>query len=122
MSLNDSMGSSSDGSQERSFWNRIWKFNDTCEGCNIGAEDSIHFFWNCSRAKEVWSALKLVFPAMLDQLCSFKDLLWCLMMDAKISLENIELLVTCVWMMWGNRNSVRYGGTRKEGSELLGTT
>ena len=92
---------------------------DTCEGCNVGAEDSIHFFWKCSCAKEVWSASKLVFPAVLDQLCSFKDLLWCLMMDAKISPKNIEPLVTCAWAMWGNKNSVCYSGTRKEGSELL---
>ena len=41
------------------------------------------------------------------------------MMDAKILPENIELLVTCAWAMWDNRNSVHYGGTRKEGSELL---
>nr|POE80426.1 hypothetical protein CFP56_10643 [Quercus suber] len=41
------------------------------------------------------------------------------MMVAKISSEDIALLVTCAWAMWGNRNSVRNGGTRKEGSEIL---
>ena len=76
MSLADSMGSTFDGSQERSFWKRIWKINvphkirhfawracrdilplktnlvkrnvlqvDTCDGCNVEAEDSILFFF-----------------------------------------------------------------------------
>ena len=25
---------------------------DTCDGCNEEVENSIHFFWKCSRAKE----------------------------------------------------------------------
>ena len=79
----------------------------------------IHFFWKCTRAKELWSSTKLVFPNVLDQLCSFKEMLWCLMMDEKSSLENIELLLTCVWAMWSNKNEVRHGGTRKDGRTLF---
>ena len=79
----------------------------------------IHFFWECTRAKKLWSSTKLVFPNVMDQLCFFKKMLWCLMMDKKSSLENIELLLTCVWAMWSNRNEVRHGGTRKDGRTLF---
>ena len=56
---------------------------------------------------------------MLDQLGSFKEMLWCLMMDVKSSPEKIELLLTCAWTMWGNKNDIRYGGTCKDGRMLL---
>ena len=56
---------------------------------------------------------------MLDQLSTFKEMLWCLMMDEKSSLENIELLLTCAWMIWDNRNDIQYGETRKDGRMLL---
>ncbi|XP_075658905.1 uncharacterized protein LOC142628749 [Castanea sativa] len=92
---------------------------DTCDGCSEEAESSIHFFWKCSRTKELWSSSKLVFPSVMDQLHSFKELLWCLMMDEKISPENIELLLTCAWAVWGNRNDVHHGGKRKDGRTLI---
>jgi len=83
------------------------------------AEDAIHFFWKCTRVKERWSSMKLVFPNVMDQLCSFKEMSWCLMMDEKSSPENIELLMTCVWAMWSNRNEVRHGRMRKDGRTLV---
>ncbi|XP_075645090.1 uncharacterized protein LOC142616088 [Castanea sativa] len=55
----------------------------------------------------------------MDQLHSFKEMLWCLMMGEKISPENIELILTCAWAMWGNRNDVRHGGKRKDGRTLF---
>nr|POE91015.1 enoyl-coa delta isomerase 3 [Quercus suber] len=91
----------------------------TCDGCNVEEEDSIHFFWKCSRAKELWSSSKLVFPNVMDRLSSFKDMVWCLLMDEKSSPENLELLLTGAWSLWGNRNEVRYGGKRKDGRMLL---
>ena len=92
---------------------------DTCDRCNVEAKDSINFFGKCTRARELWSSSKLVFPNVLDQLSSFKEMLWCLMMDEKCSSENIEMVLTCAWAMWGNRNDIRYGGTRKDGKMLL---
>ena len=77
------------------------------------------FFWKCTRAKEVWSSLKLVFPNVFDQLSSFKEMMWCLMMDDKCSLENIELIFTCAWALWGNRNDIWHGETHKDGRQLL---
>nr|POE75389.1 hypothetical protein CFP56_60800 [Quercus suber] len=92
---------------------------DICDGCNEEAENSIHFFWKCSCAKELWSSSKLVFPSVMDQLGSFKEMLWCLMMDEKTSLEKIELLLTYAWALWGNRNDVCHGRKQKDGRMLL---
>ena len=41
------------------------------------------------------------------------------MMDDKCSSENIELIFTCAWALWGNRNDIWHGGTRKDGRQLL---
>ena len=82
-------------------------------------EDSIHFFWKCSRATELWSSSKMVFPNVMGRLSSFKEMVWCLLLDEKSSLENLELLLTCEWVLWGNRNEVRCGGKRKDGRMLL---
>ena len=41
------------------------------------------------------------------------------MMDKKTSPENIELLLTCAWALWGNKNDIRHGGKRKDGRMLL---
>ena len=150
MSIAEFSGSSSDGNQERSFWNRLWQINvphkirhfawkacqdilplktnlvkrnvlqvATCDGCNVEEEDSIHFFWKCSRAKELWSSSKLVFPNVMDRLSSFKEMVWCLLMDEKSPPENLELLLTCAWALWGNWNEVKCGEKRKDGRMLL---
>ena len=85
MSIAEFSGSSSDGSQERSFWKRLWQINvphkirhfvwRACRDIlplktnlvkrNVlqvatcdgcnVEEDSIHFFWKSGRAKELWS-------------------------------------------------------------------
>nr|POF20269.1 enoyl-coa delta isomerase 3 [Quercus suber] len=71
------------------------------------------------QAKELWSSSKLVFPNVMDRLSSFKDMVWCLLMDKKSSPENLELLLTGAWALWGNRNEVRCGEKRKDGRMLL---
>ena len=65
------------------------------------------------------SSSKLVFPNIIDQLSSFKEITWCLMMDEKCSPENIELILTCAWAMWGNQNDIRHDRTRKDGRMLF---
>ena len=52
-------------------------WDDICDGCNEEAKNLIHFFWKCSHAKELWSSRKLDFPNVMDQLGSFKEMLWC---------------------------------------------
>ena len=41
------------------------------------------------------------------------------MMDEKCSPKNIEMILTCAWAMWGNRNDIWYGRTHKDGKMLL---
>ena len=41
------------------------------------------------------------------------------MMDEKCSPKNIEMILTCAWVMWGNRNDIWYGRTHKDGKMLL---
>ena len=79
----------------------------------------LFFPWKCTRAKELWLSSNLVFPNVMDRLSSFKEMLWCLMMDEKSSLENIELLLACAWVLWGNKNDIHYGGKQKDGRMLL---
>ncbi|XP_075660665.1 uncharacterized protein LOC142630550 [Castanea sativa] len=90
-----------------------------CDGCNMEDEDSIHFFWKCSRAKELWSSSKLVFPNEINQFSSFKEMLWCLMMHEMSSPENIELVLTCAWAMWSNRNDIRHGELNSVGVGVI---
>ena len=45
--------------------------------------------------------------------------MWCLMMDEKCSSENIELMLTCAWAMWGNQNDIRHGRMCKDGRMLF---
>ena len=77
------------------------------------------FFFPPGNALELKNLSKLVFPNVMDRLSSFKEMLWCLMMDEKSSSENIELLLTCVWALWGNKNDIHYGGKQKDGRMLL---
>ena len=41
------------------------------------------------------------------------------MMDEKCSPENIEMILTSVWAMWGNRNDILHNRTHKDGKMLL---
>ena len=91
----------------------------TCTECNVEVDDSFHFFWKCTRARDMWPSSKLVYPNIIDQLSLFKEIMWCLMMDEKCSSENIELMLTCAWAMWGNQNDIRHGRMRKGGRMLF---
>ena len=41
------------------------------------------------------------------------------MMDEKCSPENIEMILTSAWAMWGNRNDILHNRTHKDGKMLL---
>lgn len=93
--------------------------DDQCEECNSASENSSHLFWTCKRARETWESSKLVMPFTAEQNCSFKDILWSLCMEVKSSPERVAKMVTCAWVLWGNRNEVCKGGKRKSGLELV---
>ena len=54
------------------------------------------FFLEMQQSKRALVVVKLVFPNVMDRLSSFKEMVWCLLMDEKSSSENLELLLTCV--------------------------
>ena len=60
----------------------------------------------------------MVLPFEPDQLCSFKDLMWGLLMEADSSPKKVAKAATCAWALWGNRNEVRLGCQRKSGLPL----
>ena len=55
----------------------------------------------------------------LDKLCSFKDLMWGLLMEANSSPERVAKAATCAWALWGNQNEVKLGGQCKSGLALV---
>ena len=59
------------------------------------------------------------FPQHYRPVVLFKEIMWCLTMDEKYSPKNIELILTCAWAMWGNRNDIWHGGTCKDGRMLF---
>ncbi|XP_065637686.1 uncharacterized protein LOC136070942 [Quercus suber] len=109
MSLVQSMESSSDGSQDRSFWKRIWQINVP--------HKIRHFAWRACR--DILPLKTNLVKRNVLQLSSFKEIMWCLMMDENCAAESIELIVTCAWALWSNRNEIRHGGKRKDGRQLI---
>ena len=90
-----------------------------CEECQAIVESSGHFFWECPRAREIWSTSEL-FP-MKDDLHfnSFMDSLWYAVMEAQWDQDCIKKIMTVLWAMWTNRNEIRNGGEKKISSILL---
>ena len=70
-------------------------------------------------ARESWESSKLVMPFTAKQNFSFKDLLWSLCMEVESSPELVAKMVTCTWVLWGNRNKIRKGGKRKSSLEMV---
>ena len=66
----------------------------------------------------MWESSKLALPFELDRDCSFKDLMWVLLMEEDSTSEKVAKVATFAWALWGNRNEVRIGGQRKPGLAL----
>ena len=73
----------------------------------------------CKQARESWESSKLVMPFTAEHNCSFKDLLWSLCIKVESSSKLVAKMVTCAWVLWGNRNEIRMGGKRKSGLEMV---
>ena len=61
----------------------------------------------------------MVLPFRPDQTCSFKDMLWCLLMEVESTPEMVAKVVTYAWVLWGNRNEIPQGGKWKTRLELV---
>ena len=67
----------------------------------------------------MWESSKLALPFEPDRDCSFKDLMWVLLMEEDSTPEKVAKVATRAWVLWGNRNEVRMGGQRKSGLALV---
>ena len=83
---------------------------DVCDGCKLALENSNHYFWTCKFAREIWESSKLALPLEPDRDCSFKDLMWVLLMEKDSTPEKAVKVATCAWALWVNRNEARLGG------------
>ncbi|XP_030945884.1 uncharacterized protein LOC115970385 [Quercus lobata] len=86
---------------------------DVCDGCKLASENSNHCFWTCKFAREMWESSKLALPFEPDRDCSFKDIMWGLLMEEDSTSEMVAKVTTCAWALWGNQNEVRLDGQRK---------
>ena len=93
--------------------------DDICIQCGKEAETSLHLFWFCDRAKEVWSNSKTALPFSLDHRWYFIDVMWQLVKHSSICSDLMEKILSLCWEIWKERNSVRNGGGAREGKLLV---
>ncbi|XP_065625165.1 uncharacterized protein LOC136065614 [Quercus suber] len=73
---------------------------DLCDGCKLALENSNHCFWTCKFACEMWESSKLALPFEPDRDCSFKDLMWVLLMEEDSTPEKAAKVATYAWALW----------------------
>ena len=93
--------------------------DDICSQCGKEAETSLHIFWFCDRAKEVWCNSKMAFPFSLDHTWSFIDVMWQLVKHSSTSPGLMEKMLSLCWEIWKERNSVRNGSGKRESKVLV---
>ena len=86
---------------------------DVCDGCKLASENLNHYFWTYKFACEMWESSKLAMPFKPNQDCSFKDLIWVLLMEEDCTPEKAAKVATCAWALWGNQNEVKLGGQHR---------
>ena len=85
--------------------NQRWVLiEDVCDGCKLASENSNNCFWTCKFAREMSESSKLALPFELDRDCSFKEIMWGLLMEKDSTPEKAAKVETCAWALWGNRN------------------
>ena len=93
--------------------------NATCEACGLTAETSGHLFWDCIKAREVWTATGIAFDTNRVHHGEFIDFLWYLLFVQRMDLKLIELTITIAWCMWYNRNKTWLGSPRQTSQEII---
>ena len=81
-----------------------------CEECQARVESLGHFFWECPRAREIWSISELLLVKDDLHFNSFMDFLWYAVMEAHWDQYYIEKIIMVLWAMRKNRNKTRNGG------------
>ena len=90
-----------------------------CDECQADVESSSHLFWDCPRAREIWSMSNLILVRHNFHFNSFMDFLWHTVMVAKWEQDLVEKIIMISWVMWNNRNEVRNGGVKKNGQSII---
>lgn len=63
-----------------------------CDECQANVESSSHLFWDCPRAREIWSMSNLIPVRHNFHFNSFMDFLWHVVMVAKWEKDLVERL------------------------------
>ncbi|KAK9984138.1 hypothetical protein SO802_033663 [Lithocarpus litseifolius] len=90
---------------------------DKCDLCGE-SESSGHILWGCKVAKEAWSETKFKIDRLGRPPKDFLDVLWLLM--ASSGEKDWEKFAVTAWLLWNNRNSVRFRGKCKNGKTIEG--
>ena len=93
--------------------------DNTCDACGLMAESTGHVLWDCVKAQEAWSCLKLVGLSDRNDCFSFMDLLWKMVIIDRVEEEKVARMVTIAWALWFNRIEIRLGGVRKAGKDVV---
>ena len=88
---------------------------DNCDLCGE-YESSGHILWGCRVAREAWSESKLRIGNLDRPPMDFIDVVWLLMTSA--GEMDWEKFAVTAWLLWNNRNSVRFRGTCKSGKTI----
>ena len=83
---------------------------DTCDLCGE-CESSGHILWGCKVAKEAWSETMFKIDRLDQPLKDFLDMVW--LLKASSGEKDWEKFVVIAWLLWNNKNSIRFGGKCK---------
>ena len=72
---------------------------DVFDGCKLAPKNSNHCFWTCKFACKMWESSKLALHFESDRECSFKDLMWVLLMEEDNTPEKATKVATCAWAL-----------------------
>ena len=90
-----------------------------CDECQADVESSSHLFWDCPRAREIWSMSNLIPGRHNFHFNSFMDFLRHAIMVAKWEQDLVEKIIMISWVMWNNKNEVRNGRGKKNGQSII---
>ncbi|XP_030959184.1 uncharacterized protein LOC115981148 [Quercus lobata] len=91
----------------------------TCEACGMEAESSEHLFWQCDKAREIWTTSRIPIDSSGVHFNEFVDLLWHLKFVQHFGDEILELVITIAWSIWFNQNQVWQGKADQSANMII---